>query len=419
MRAGLKDSLIINWLLFSSLFLAVGDAGAQTPAWPQWGGPDRNFKSQARGLASSWPATGPRQLWSRPLGEGYSAIVAEGDRLFTMYRQGDKEVVIALDAATGKTVWEYSYDAPFLQGMDMGNGPGPHSTPLVTGGLVFAAGVTSKFHCLDRQTGKVVWSRDLWKEFKGTLIDTGYCCSPIAYQDTVILTVGGAGQAVVAFKQKDGAVAWKKQDFANAPSSPVIINVNGQDQLVVFMAPGVSGLNPGNGELLWTYPHTTRWDLNISTPVWGEDNLLFISSAYGVGSRVLELARAGNQTTVKEVWFNNRVRVHKDNAIRVGDYIYASSGDFGPAFFTAVEARTGKVAWQDRGFAKASFLYADGKFIILDEDGHLALATASPAGLKIHAKVELLKSNAWTAPTLAGTRLYIRDRKTIMALELK
>jgi outer membrane protein assembly factor BamB len=418
-RRGIQGGRLAAACLSGALFLsAVGGAGAQTPGWPQWGGPSRDFKAEARGLAETWPAGGPRRLWSRPLGEGYSSIAAEGDRLYTMYRQGEKEVVIALDAATGKTVWEYAYDAPFLEGMNMENGPGPHSTPLVARGHVFAVGVTGRLHCLEKQTGRVVWTRELWKEFKGTFIDTGYSSSPIAYRDTVILTVGGQGRAVVAFAMKDGVVAWKRQDFANAPSSPILINVNGQDQLVVFMAPGPAGLDPRDGALLWSHPHTTRWDLNVSTPVWGEGNLLFISSAYGVGSRVLQLTRAGERTSVKELWFNPRVRVHKDNAVRVGDYVYASSGDFGPAFFTAVEARTGQIAWQDRGFAKASFLYADGKFIVLDEDGHLALATASPSGLKVHAKVELLKSNAWTAPAMVGTRLYVRDRRDVMALDL-
>jgi hypothetical protein len=110
--------------------------------------------------------------------------------------------------------------------------------------------------------------------------------------------------------------------------------------------------------------------------------------------------------------------VHKDNAIRIGDQIYCSSGDFGPAFFTALDVKTGQLLWQERGFAKASFIYADGKLIILDEDGHLALATVSPEGLKVLSKIELMKSNAWTVPSLVGTRLYIRDRKTIVALEL-
>lgn len=406
------------WCCIAFVFLLTGVANAQSQTWPQWGGPNRNFKSEARGLANTWPADGPRRIWSRDLGDGYSAIVADGSKLYTMYRRANQEVVAALEASTGKTVWEYSYDAPFLKDMDMGNGVGPHSTPLIAGNHIYAVGVTAKLHCLDKRTGKLVWSHDLWKEFNGTFIDTGYSCSPLAYKNTIILTVGGVGHAVMAFNQKDGTVAWAKQDFANSPSSPISIKVAGQDQLVVFMAPGVAGLDPNSGDLLWSHPHATKWDLNISTPVWSEDGLLFFSSAYGIGSRVLELTQRDNKTSVKELWYNNRVRVHKDNAIRVGDYIYASTGDFGPAFFTAVDARTGNVVWQDRSLAKASFLYADGKFILLDEDGHLALATASPSGLKIHSKVELLKKSAWTVPTLIGTKLYIRDQKTILALDL-
>ncbi len=113
------------------------------------------------------------------------------------------------------------------------------------------------------------------------------------------------------------------------------------------------------------------------------------------------------------------MRVHFSDAIRIGDYVYCSSGHSGPAFFTALNVKTGEIAWQDRAFAKASFLYADGKFIIIDEDGRLGLATATPEGFKVISKVELLKSNAWTVPTLVGTKLYVRDRKTIMALDLR
>jgi outer membrane protein assembly factor BamB len=400
------------------LLLIGGSAMAQTPGWPQWGGPNRNFKSEATGLSSSWPATGPRRLWSRELGEGYSAIVAAGSTLYTMYRKGDDEIVIALDAQDGKTVWEYRYPAPFLKGMDMGNGPGPHATPLIVGDLLFTAGVTARFHCLDRRTGKLAWSHDLWGEFKGTLIDTGYSASPIAYQGNIIVTVGGPGQALMAFDQKSGRLVWKGLDFASSPSSPTLINLGGQDQLVAFMAKQVIGADPQNGNLLWSHPHVTDWDLNISMPVWGEDNLLFLSSAYGVGSRVLQLTRSDDRTTVKELWYNSRVRVHKDPAIRVGDFVYASSGDFGPAPLTAVNVKTGEIAWQDRSFAKSSLIYADGKLIILDEDGNLGLASVSPAGLKVLSKIALLERLAWTVPTLVSTKLYVRDRKKILALDL-
>jgi outer membrane protein assembly factor BamB len=286
-------SRMVKLVLLASSITSV--AFAQSTDWPQFGGPHRNFKADSKGLASSWPDGGPRKLWNRELGEGYSAIVADGKTLFTMYRKGDNEVVIALDGLTGKTIWEYSYAAAFLKGMDMGNGPGPHSTPLVTGAHVYAAGVNSKLHCLNKLTGKLVWSHDLWKELGGTFIDTGYSCSPIAYKETVIVTLGGPGRAIVAFNQQDGVVVWRKHDFENSPSSPTLIKVEGQDQLVAFMANGVVGLDPNNGDLLWEHPHVTKWNLNISVPVWGEDNLLFCSSAYDVGSRVLQLTRAATR----------------------------------------------------------------------------------------------------------------------------
>ncbi|NOT63892.1 MAG: PQQ-binding-like beta-propeller repeat protein [Acidobacteria bacterium] len=258
------------------LLLLCGVAFAQTPAndWAQWGGPQRNFKSSSTGLATSWPEGGPRKLWSRPLGDGYSSIAVTGGKLFTMYRRGEQDVVIVLDAATGKTIWEYAYDAPFWKEPDMSNGPGPHATPLVTGNYVFTTGATGKLHCLHKQTGRQVWAHDLFKEFGGTVRPNGYSCSPMAYQNTVIVMVGGVGNALMAFNQKDGAVVWQKHDFKNSTSSPLLINVDGQEQLVAFMFGEIVGVDPNDGALLWQHPHETEFGLNTMTPVWGADNLL-------------------------------------------------------------------------------------------------------------------------------------------------
>ena len=405
-------------LLSALLFMGAQTALAQSNDWAQWGGPHRDFKSEVKGLAASWPPSGPRRLWQRELGEGYSAIAAERGVLFTMYRKGDNEIAIALDAASGKTIWEYSYAAPFSPQYDMSNGPGPHATPLVTGNFVFTSGATGKLHCLDKKTGKVLWSHDLIDEFHGTLRVNGYSCSPIAYKDKIVMLVGGQSSSLVAFNQKDGSVAWKKHDFKNSTSSPILINVDGQDQLVAFMYGEVVGVDPNNGDLLWSQLHPVDFGLNTSTPVWGPDNLLFISSGYDGGSRVIKLIRAGEKTTVQEVWASRLMRVHFSNAIRVGDFICGSSGDFGPAPFTAMDVKTGKVLWRNRSFPRASFLFADGRFIILDEDGELMLATATAEGLTVVSKAALLSNQAWTVPSLAGTRLYLRDRKNIMALEL-
>jgi len=405
-------------LLLGLFMLLSTTALAQTQEWPQWGGPQRNFKSDAKGLATSWPSTGPRKLWSRDLGDGYSSIIVDGGKLYTMYRQGEQDIVIALDAKAGKTIWEHKSDAPHLPRQQMENGPGPHSTPLIVGDRLFAIGVTGKFYCLNKQTGAVIWFHDLWQEYNGTKLNRGYSCSPIAWKQTVIVTVGGVGHTLMAFNQKDGTVAWSKNDYSSAHPSPILINVDGQDQLIFLMQQEVGGFDPNNGQELWRHPHPTQYGLNISTPVWSEGNLLFLSSAYTGGSRVLQLAQKDGKTTVNELWFNNRMRIHIGTAIRVGDYMYGSSGDFGPAFLTAVEIKTGKVMWQDRSLSRAGLVHADGKLILLDEDGQLALAAVSPEGLKILAKASLLKNNAWTVPTLVGTKLYVRDRKTIMALEL-
>jgi outer membrane protein assembly factor BamB len=400
------------------VFMPKTAALAQATDWAQWGGPQRNFKSDTKGLATTWPATGPRRLWQRELGEGYSAIAVERGMLFTMYRKGDNEIAIALDAATGKTIWEYSYPAPFSPEYDMTNGPGPHATPLVSGNLVFTSGATGKFHCLDKKTGKVIWSHDLLGEFHGTLRVNGYSCSPIAYKDKIVMMVGGPSSSLIAFNLKDGSVAWKKHDFKNSTSSPIVVNVDGQDQLVAFMYSEIVGVDPNNGNLLWSHPHPVDFGLNTSTPIWGPDNLLFMSSAYGGGSRVLKLSRVQDKTTVEEVWANRLMRIHFTNAIRVSDLIYGSSGDFGSAPFTAVNVKTGNVVWRNRSFPRATCLFADGRFIILDEDGHLLLATATAEGLTVTSKVELLSNQSWTVPSLSGTRLYARDRKNILAVEL-
>ena len=396
-------------------------------AWPQWGGRGRNFVSDSKGLASSWPAAGPRKLWSRPLGEGHSAVTADGNRLYTMYRpltpggaaaRSETEVVAALDAATGAAVWEHKFPST-TDGANFTEGAGPHSTPLVTADRVYAAGSRKQILALNKADGTVAWSHDLMKEYGAPGPDRGYACSPLLYNDMVIVSVGGPGQALAAFNAKTGALVWKAGDFEFSPASPIVIDVDGQQQLLYFAGNAVAGFDPATGRTLWSHPHKTDWGLNISTPIWSpSDRLLFISSAYGTGSRVLELRQSGGKTTATEKWFNNRMRIHIGSAIRVGNHVIGSSGDFGPAFLTAVDITTGQIAWQDRSFARAQLLHADGKLVILDEDGTLGLVTVSPTGLQVLTKAPILDHLAWTPPTLVGTKLFVRDRKTIAAFDL-
>src|SRR5262245_5796435 len=403
----------------SLIVLALACLPAFAQDWPQWGGPGRDFKSTATGLRTRWPAGGPPRLWNRSLGEGHAASVAEGARLYTMYRKGDQEVVIALDARTGKTIWEYSYAAPYLRGMDMTYGDGPHATPLIVGQSLYTVGATAKLFCLDIATGKPRWNQELWQGFTGGT-HTGYSSSPLADKNTLIMQAAGGGGSFLACDLDMGLVVLSDLNFRIPISGLMSINVDGQDQLVVFTHGEILVADPNDGSLLWSRRIAAQWEFHftISTPIWGPGNLLFASAAYGVGGRVLHLSRSGDQTIVKELWQSERARVHKENAIRLGDVLDASTGHLGPAFFTAIDVRTGKVLWQDRRFSHANFVYADGKFIILDEDGALGLATPTSRGLTVHSRVEILTSRSWTAPTLVGRTLYLRDRKNIMALQL-
>jgi outer membrane protein assembly factor BamB len=415
-------------LLAISLLVTIASVQGQTPApsWPQWGGPNRNFVVSVAGLDRPWPSEGPRRLWSRALGEGHSSIVENRGRLFTSYRPAgllsairrtQEEAIGAFDAASGKTLWEYRYPAP-TSGLDFSYGAGPHSTPLVSGNLVFAASSLKQIFALNRDSGGLVWSRDLIREYGASQPGRGYTCSPLAYRDTVIVTVGGRpGQTVMAFNQKTGALVWKGGDFDPAPASPIIVDVAGQPQLIVFGADRVAGLNPSNGSPVWSHGHSTQYGLNISTPLW-TGNELFISSAYNGGSRLLQLTREGDKTAVKELWFTNRMRVHFGSAVRIGDYYYGSSGDFGPAFLVAVDAKTGRVAWQDRAFARAQLVNAGSAVVLLDEDGTLGVVKFTPKGVTTISRAPVMKATSWTPPTLVGSRVYLRDRENMVALSL-
>lgn len=411
------------------VLLLAGASGAATLDWPSWGGPNGNFAVDGQGLPRTFADGPPKQLWQRSLGDGYSSIVSDGALLYTMYRRGSEEVVVAIDPANGTTKWEYAYEAIFQPGMVMENGPGPHATPLVFGDYLYTIGVLGRMHALDRKTGKVVWRKDLFKHFPAnSSMVHGFAVSPIACKNTIIVKLGEQGHAIVALNPKDGSLVWEKQNFSYTGSTPMLINVDGQDQLVSTFNGVVAGLDPNNGELLWSHPpqggtlDRARSNVPgyiISTPLWGPGNLLFTSSAGGGGASVLHLAQSGGKTKVDELWYSNSMRVHHSNAIRLGDYVYGSSGDSGPSPMTAIDVRTGKVAWRERTFGKVNLVVADGKVIVLDEGGDLARVTLSPEGMNVRWRVPLLQGNAWTSPALVGTKLYVRDRRMMVALDLR
>lgn len=402
----------------AAMLLAFALPASVFAQWPQFGGPNRDFKSDATGLAEKWSDDGPRPIWSRSLGEGYSSIVMDGGRLFTMYRSSDKEIVVALDAGTGETIWEQEYEAPIAEGIEKRFGVGPRSTPTIAADHVYAIGITGKLSCLTKKDGKLVWSHDLMREFGAKAPEFGFASSPIVYGNTLIAAVGGKGSGMMAFDLMSGSVIWQRHDFENTYSSPMVIDVDGQDQVVLLVDREIVAIDPTNGDVIWRHEHVNQWKTNISTPVWNGVDLLFVTSGGEGGGRVLKLARKDGKTSLEEVWANRKTGVGQSNVLRVEDHLYGCAG-YGPnSFIMAVNLETGKTAWKERGYKSGTMLYADGKLIVLSGDGDLSLIEASPKACTVLSTFKLFEKDSWTVPTLVGQRLYVRNRETIVALDL-
>ena len=271
-------SRVLNrWVLPAGIMATAAAASAVHADWPQWGGPNRDFSVAKASLAEKWPEEGPRRLWRRDLGEGYSSIIAQDGVLYTMYRTGKTphEFTIALDAKTGETIWETKHDSPIPA--DMKAHPGPHSTPLLSEDRLFSVGRNAVLRCYDKKDGRLLWERDLRTDYGSKYSQWGYSPSPIAYGDLVIVPVGrkrpnfeggtvpenaeeiknqeaaAEGRTLMAFSQTDGRLVWKSEDEGIDHTSPILMNVNGQDQLILPAPEALLAVAPETGKLLWRH----------------------------------------------------------------------------------------------------------------------------------------------------------------------
>jgi outer membrane protein assembly factor BamB len=370
--------------------------------------------------ATPWPPTGPPVLWRCPLGEGESEAVAFDGALYTMFRRDNREHVVAISQETGKPLWDQSCDAPHFKEIYKKHGEGPHAAPLVTDQHVITLGISGLLHCRARRDGRLLWSHDLMKDYGGMPAVCGYAAAPARFEDTVIVLAGGPDSAIVALRLSDGAEVWRKHTRPIAYATPILIDLDGQTQMVALLGEEVVGLNPRDGDLLWRHPHKTEYAVNASRPLWCDDHTLYVTSAYGVGTRALRLTREDSRTTVRELWHQRKMQVHFGTLHRIGDHLYGTSGDFGPAFLTCVDAKTGDIAWQERDCVKkAQCLHLDSdRLLMLDEEGNLVLASVSPQRVTVHARHRVSSDRTWTLPTLVGTMLFVRDNKELIALNV-
>lgn len=389
--------------------------------WLQWGGPNGDFTANAQGLAETWPVEGPSQLWKRPLGDGYSSILCKGGQLFTMYRDGDTGVMVSLDARTGGTNWEHRYSRKIWPEMSLDFGKGPNATPLIIGDKIVGVGIDGHVRCLDLASGKLLWEHHLPTEFgrRKRQEEYGYSASPLQYKNTIIVQVGGDETGVIALRPEDGSIVWKSDPGGVSYAQATITKFTGQDQYIFYSPEEVIGLDPATGRRLWGFVLPVINGNHLTPVVKCDDSHLWVPTQFAAGGgRLVEVARAGDALDAKQVWFNAKLRASCWTQVRLDDYIYGSAGGHDTSFLTAFNWRTGEVKWRRRGFHMAQSLYADGKLIFLDQDGKLTMAKVSPDKLEVLTTVQLTEPVSWTLPTLVSTKLYVRDRKHILALDL-
>ena len=396
------------------LFISLSGLASEE-SWIQWGGPKANFQVESGKLASSWPDAGPPVLWKKKLGPGYSAILSENGKLYAVYRKGESDVVVCLAASSGKQLWESAFKAPTQEGQKVNFGSGPNATPVIHGNRIYTVSFGGILVCLDKTTGKQLWSHDLVAKYGALKVGFGLSSSPLVYKNMLIVICGGDKYGAVGFNLETGNLDWNSQKTSAGYATPTIIKAANHDQLVFMGVDDVWSLSLKSGKVLWQMPYKNRYGTHASPPVWAGNDQLFISTQADEPSKTIRLSADGDGVKYEVVAENDKFRLFYNNCIRQGDIIYGGS----KAYASAYNLKKGEVLWQEKGFPSMNLIHADGKFIMLDENGTLSLAVMTPEKLTVLAKHKFLNKPAWTVPTLTGTTLYLRDTKEIMALSLK
>ncbi len=407
-------ALVLLALAWSSAGVNGGDS-----SWTRWGGPNGDFKVVGPPLVESWPESGPRRLWEVELGDGYSAVLCRGDRLYTVYREEETEIVVALDRKDGSLVWDFAYEAGRYPDMTKNFGEGPNATPLLLQDRLVTIGVTGKVTCLDAESGDPFWELDLHAKYgrQKRREEYGYSGIPLEYDGRILVLVGGDQHAVVALDPAGGSLVWGSAPGRVSYAPPALLRIGGTDQLVYFSPTEVIGLDPRNGEQLWSYPVECVTENNLTPVALCADDHLWVACQLDGGTRVLKITREDGAFRAAAVWESRTLKQGHWPSIVLGDHVYGSLGD-ASSMFGAVNWRTGETAWKERVFHAAQVLYADGRIILIDESGQVAMVRVAPEGPQVLCTAQVLESISWTVPTLVDTTLYVRDRKRIVALDL-
>ncbi len=407
-RARLHNSARLAFLVAAVALWSVASNGGD---WPQFRGPNRDGISDETDLLTRWSEGVPDELWRVPLGSGFSGLSVAGGRIFTMYGDGQDELAVGIDAATGKQLWRVRIDKLWKSRW----GDGPRSTPTVDGEVVFALSSTGKLHALSTTDGSTLWFRDLEKDFGASPPQWGVATAPLIEGKLLLLDVGGAnGASIVALNKKTGEEVWRSLEDKAGYSAPIAFSVNGVRHVVFLTARNLAAVSPEDGALLWSLPWKTSYDVNAATPVFIAPDRLFVSTGYDVGSALYRVSVAEGKAEVAQLWESREMKNKFSSSIHHEGHLYG----FDENTLKCVDATTGKTTWRQRGFGFGSLIYADGHLIVLSDDGQLVLVVAAPDEYRQRGKAQIFKGKTWTMPTLVDGQLYLRDLNELVALDI-
>lgn len=408
---------ILAATLCASAVVALGRTGrAAADDWPQYLGAARDGVYRGVALADSWPAGGPRALWKRPVGEGFSGPVVADGKLILFHRVKAEEVVEAMDAATGAPVWRYAYATTYRD--DFGFDEGPRAVPVVANGVVYTFGAQGQLHAVGLADGRKRWSEDTATRFKVAKGFFGAAGSPLVEDGRVLANVGGRGAGIVAFEAATGKVLWTATDDEASYSSGVSASIGGRKLAVFLTRAGLVGLDPATGAVAFRRPWRARIaaSVNAASPIVVGDRL-FVSAEYGPGAGLLRVDGA----SLSDVWTGlDALTTHYATPVLVDGVLYGYHGrqEFGPAL-RAVDLGTGRVRWSEERFRAGSIIVAGSRLVIMREGGELVLADATPEAFRPRARAQVLPAVVRAFPALAGGILYVRNEQTLVALDLR
>lgn len=398
--------------------------------WPQFRGPRRDGTWEEDGVLEKFPERGLNIEWRRPVGGGFASPVAAGGRVFVLdvdlVKPAARERLHCFEEKTGNELWVFGYEENYAEWTYVPErGSGPTATPIVEGDRIYALGAYGFLHCLDVKTGKVVWERNLGKEFQ--ILEMSCRPSPLIEGDLLIVFTGAKpGASVMALEKATGKTVWKAMDDIVSNSSPIVISAGGTKQLIVWSAQALSSLNLANGDVFWREAMTTSGNDSAATPVFAGGQLL-------VSGLMLKVAGDPPMDTI--LWPTNmaptkRVLSNTSTPVRKGDYIYTAKG---LGDLVCLEASTGREVWstnsitaQKNGGSIQIFPQGSGYFLFTDE-GNLIRAELSPAGYREISRAHLIdptwpfneRKFVYAPPAFADRHVFARSEAEVVCASLE